>query len=156
MKVCPKCNNQVEDSAVFCNLCGAPLDPAAAQQAYGAGYVPYNPYDHTAEYDPQDISSNKVFAMLIYLSSFIGILIALLAANQSPYVMYHLRQALKFMVVEILTGLICVILLWTVIIPIAAGIFLVVLEVIKIICFFQVCSGKAKDAAIIRSMGFLK
>ena len=49
-------------------------------------------------------------------------------------------------------GLLC----WTIIVPIAAGIAYIVLAVVKIICFFQICSGKAKEPAIIRSFGFLK
>ena len=39
-------------------------------------FVPaYDPYDHTAEFDPKDISDNKVFAMLCYLMDFIGIIV---------------------------------------------------------------------------------
>ena len=28
--------------------------------------------------------------------------------------------------------------------------------VLKVICFFQICNGKAKEPAIIRGLGFLK
>ena len=80
-------------------------------------YVPA--FDHTAEFDPKDISDNKVFAMLGYLLGIFGIIISLLASRTSEYTMFHVRQALKFM----------------------AG----VLGVIKIICFFQICQGKAKE-----------
>ncbi|MGN0601908.1 MAG: zinc-ribbon domain-containing protein [Oscillospiraceae bacterium] len=117
---------------------------------------PYDPFDHTSEFDPKDISDNKVFAMLVYLMGSIGIIIALLASRNSKFVDFHLRQALKFLVVEILIGLITVVLCWTIIVPIAAGIMYVVLTILEIICFFQVCSGKAKEAPIIRSLKFLK
>ena len=70
--------------------------------------------------------------------------------------MFHVRQVLKFTVVNILMWICAGVLCWTFIAPIAAGIMSVVFLVIKIICFFQVCSGKAKDPAIIRSLGFLK
>lgn len=58
----------------------------------------YDPYDHTAEFDPKDISDNKVFAMLCYLMDFIGIIVALLATHSSKYTMFHVRQALKITV----------------------------------------------------------
>lgn len=116
----------------------------------------FDPYDHTAEYSPKDISDNKVIAILVYLMGTIGIIIALLASKESPYVAFHLRQGLKFLAVEVLVGIVSAVLFFTLIVPIAGGIFLIVLWVIKIICFFQICSGKAKEPAIIRSLGFLK
>ena len=154
MKNCPNCNAVLDDNAVFCTSCGAQL--GAPQQSSYAPVPTYDPFDHTAEYDPKDISDNKVFAMLAYLLGAIGIIIALLASNTSPYVKFHIRQALKFVVVEVLTLACLALLFWTIIVPLVGGIFLVVLWVIQIICFFQVCSGKAKEPAIIRSLGFLK
>lgn len=153
MKNCPNCHAVLDDNAVFCPSCGIQL--GAPQQPYATVPV-YDPFDHTAEYDPKDISDNKVFAMLAYLLGTIGIIIALLASSASPYVKFHVRQALKFVVVEILVTICIVLLFWTVIVPIVGGIFLAVLGVIQIICFFQVCSGKAKEPAIIRSLKFLK
>ena len=185
MKICPNCGAQLDDNATFCTACGAnvsaqqpaaapqpgpaPQQPAGAPQSPvaapippqpGYGYAPpaaapaYDPYDHTAEFDPKDISENKVFAMLPYLMSFIGVIIALLAAQDSPFTKFHVRQGLKILVTEILVtivGLIIPILGW-----IALGICLIILLVIEIICFFQVCKGKAKEPAIIKSLGFLK
>jgi len=114
-------------------------------------------YDHTSEFDPKDISDNKVIAMLVYLMGIVGVILAaLIGANTSPYVAFHIRQSLKFMVVEILLVLCCAILFWTIIVPVVAGIFEVVLSVVKIICFVQICQGQAKEPAIIRSFGFLK
>ncbi len=127
----------------------------APYQQYAQAPV-FDPYDHTAEYSPKDISDNKVIAILVYLMGTIGIIIALLASKESPYVAFHLRQGLKFLVVEVLVGIISAVLFFTLIVPIAGGIFLIVLWVIKIICFFQICTGKAKEPAIIRSLGFLK
>ena len=45
---------------------------------------------------------------------------------------------------------------WTVIVPIAAAVVYVILLVLKVIAFFSICSGKAKEPAIIRNLGFLK
>lgn len=121
---------------------------------YAAPYV--DPKDHTAEYDMKDISDNKVMAMLPYLMGTIGIIIALLASRESAYTYFHVRQAVKITVVTILLSLITVLLCWTIIVPIAGGVCAIILFVVRIICFFQVCSGKAKEAAIVSSFGFLK
>ena len=170
MKICPNCNAQLDDAAAFCTNCGVQFaeqpqpQPQPQYPPQGAvppypGYAPapvYDAYDHTAEFDPKDISENKVFAILGYLLGVIGIIVALLAAKSSGFVMFHVRQALKFAVVDILLAICVLLLFWTVIIPIAYGIITCILLVIKIICFFQACSGKAKEPAIIRSLGFLK
>ena len=116
----------------------------------------YDPYDHTAEFDPKDISDNKVFAMLVYLMGTIGIIIALLGSHSSPYVMFHVRQGLKLTVVNMLLTIVMLVLIWTIIVPIAVGIAMAVLFVINIICFFQVCSGKAKEPYIVCKLGFLR
>lgn len=130
------------------------------QQNYAGGMPPYgapyaDPKDHTAEFNPQDISDHKVFAMLPYLLGTIGIIIALLAAKDSNYIMFHVREALKLTVCTVLVGIITAVLCWTVIVPIAGGVCAIILLVVKIICFFQVCYGKAKEAAIVSSFGFL-
>lgn len=167
MKFCNNCGVTLADDATFCTSCGAPVangqptPPPAPGYAPNPGYVPMayapvDPYDHTAEFDPKDISDNKVVCMLIYLSGVVGILVALLLANTSKYAGFHVRQALKFEVVTILATLVMAVLCWTVIVPIAYAILMVALWVVRIICFFQICSGKAKEPAIIRSLGFLK
>ena len=120
---------------------------------YGAPYV--DPKDHTAEFTPQDISEHKIFAMLPYLLGTIGIIIALLAAKDSKYIMFHVREALKLTVCAILVGIVSLLLCWTVIVPMAGGVCAIIILVVKIICFFQICSGKAKEAAIVSSFGFL-
>ena len=175
MQICPKCGNQVNDGVVFCQACGNQMgmpQQAVPQPApvYASPVQNYDPYDHTAEFDAKDISDNKVISMLVYLMGWIGIVIALLAANKSEYAGFHVRQALKFAVLEILSGIagalvgfVSLITVWTVILPIigaiaalALGVFMIVLWVVKIICFFQICSGKAKEPAIIRNFTFLK
>ncbi len=160
MKICPNCQAQLPDDSNFCTTCGTQFAPQGApvppqnQQYYNNYYQ--DPADHTSEFDPKDISDNKVFAMLVYLMGWIGIIIALLASNNSPYAAFHVRQALKFTVLETLLGLCTLLLFWTVIVPIATGICMAILFVVKIICFFQICAGKAKEPAIVRSFGFLK
>ena len=174
MKLCPNCNTSVEDNAAFCNNCGAKFVVENQNSQYHippqtayAATPKYDVYDHTAEFDAQDISNNKVIAMLVYLMGAIGIIIALLASSSSKYVSFHLRQALKFLVVEMLMpialavgAVVCIIpiLGWIAygLLMIAALVAYVVFFVLKIICFFQICSGKAKEPAIIRDLKFLK
>ncbi len=151
MKNCPNCGNPCEDTVAFCNRCGASLNGGAPFQAR-----PYDPADHTAEFETSDISQNKVLAMIPYLMGWIGIIVALLAVNNSKYVAFHVKQALKVQVVTILLGIVTVLLCWTVIVPIAAGICYIILFVLQIIAFFQICGGKAKELPIIKGLGFLK
>jgi uncharacterized membrane protein len=136
-------------------------EPTASGTSYGyqsGGYSAYpgDPYDHTADFDPRDISDNKVIAMLIYLMGIVGIVIALLSQNNSPYVAFHLRQALKIMVVSTLAVFIIAMLCWTVIVPLAGVCFIAALFVVKIICFFDICKGKAREPHIIRNFDFLR
>ena len=176
MKVCPNCQQQMDDNLAFCMNCGTQLpagQPAPAAQPVQtpppvAPTTPYNnqlppqmgpifdPYDHTTEFTAKDISDNKVISMLVYLMGAIGIVIALLAANSSPYAAFHVRQALKFTVVTILLAIITAVLCWTIIVPSVAGLAALVLLVVKIICFFQICKGKAVEPYIIRNLTFLK
>ena len=186
MAFCTKCGAQVPDGSTFCTACGATLAAAAPapapvpqqaapapapqpqaqqqnnfqqnmqqqyQQFQQAQAAPASSYDHTAEFDPKDISENKVYAMATYLLGVIGIVIALLASRDSKYAAFHVRQAMKLEMTSILLLVCCIvpILGWLVAIVGAA-----IIEVLTIIAFFQVCSGKAKEPAIIRSFPFMK
>lgn len=164
MKSCPNCHSQARDDATFCPVCGTMFDtiptlpthpepvytPPTAQPAPA-----FDAHDHTSEFDAADITENKLPSMLVYLLGVLGMVIALLYPNVSPYRKFHIRQAMKFTVCEILLGLVAAVLCWTFVVPFGAGIALTVLTVIKAITFVQVCRGKAKDPAIIRSLKFL-
>ena len=160
MKTCPNCNVQLDDAATFCANCGARISESAqAQPQYtqNTAVPPQgDPYDHTAEFDPEDVSQNKVIAMAAYILGTVGIIIALLAAPQSKYAAFHSRQALKLDIVSTLLLIVSAVLAFTFIVPIAGAVCIAILFVVRIICFFQVCSGKAKDAAIIGKLPFLK
>ncbi len=133
---------------------------AAYNQGPYGGYQQYytqtNPYDHTSEFSAKDVSDNKVIAMMLYLTSFLGVFVALLAAPDSPYLKFHVRQAIKFIVVDTLVGIIGAVLFFTFIIPILAAIFIFVMWICKIITFFSICSGKSVEPVIIRHFGFLR
>ncbi len=154
MKLCPRCNMQLEDSAVFCPNCGTQFIPNAT--ASHQPYMPMDPADHTAEYETADVSAHKLFAMLSYLTSILGIIVTLLACRESEYAMFHVRQSLKIFICEVLLALAAGILAITIIVPVAAAVCIVILFVVRIICFFRVCSGKAVEAPIVKNLGFLK
>ncbi len=113
-------------------------------------------YDHTDEFDAEDISRNKVTAMAAYLLGPLGVIIALLAGKDSPYADFHMRQGLKFVVVEALISFIALLLCWTIVVPAAAVGVAIILEIVKIVTFVSVCKGRAVEPAIIRSLRFLK
>jgi uncharacterized membrane protein len=137
----------MEDSQSFCPTCGTPVNGAPAAATV------INSTDHTAEFDPKDISENKVVAMLPYLASYIGIIVAAIIAKDSPYVAFHIRQALKLAVCEIIC---CIMFVIPILGWIAGGICLAIIGILGIIAFFQVCGGKAKEPAIISNLKFLK
>lgn len=149
MKFCPNCGAELPEGALACPSCGASFASAAPA-------APANPWDHTAEYDPADISENKVMAMLPYAVGILGVIVAMLARSDSPYTDFQVRQYLKLLVCKFVVGVISAVLCFTFIVPIAGCICLAILFVIQVICFVRVCLGKAVEAPIVRNLGFLK
>lgn len=167
MKICPNCNCQLDDNAVFCTNCGIPFVAPRTPPAPVVAAPVVDPYDHTNEFDAKDISDNKVIAMLVYFMGPIGIIIALLAGNTSGYASFHVRQALKFTATEILASIALVLCIVINIIPylgwfvyalvaLAYVALMGTITVLKFICFFQICKGQAKEAAIIRNLKFMR
>lgn len=156
MAFCSKCGTQVQDGAPFCPNCGAPMGaPGQAMPNYApAPIVPE--WDHTGEFDPRDISENKVFALATYLLGFIGIIIVFLGAKESKYAMWHAKNALTLEVVAAFVALATAVLSWTCIVPVAGAVCIIIIAVLEIICIFNVFAGKAKEPAIIRGLSFLK
>ena len=109
--------------------------------------------DHTAEFDPTDISDNKVLAMIPYLLGVMGVIITLLASGKSPYAFFHVKQALKIYVISAISLVLAIIpfIGWFVI-----GIWMIITYVLNIICFIKVCQNKAEQPPIISSFKFLK
>lgn len=163
MKNCPTCNAQLNDDVIFCPNCGTnfnagpvPNQQQPNMQQPNMQQPVYNQYDHTSEFDPADISDGKVFAMLPYLLSILGVIVAVLCRKDNPYVDFHVKEALKLTVVETFLLVVAGVLAFTFIVPILAGICVMIVVVLQIIAFFQVCGGKAKEAGIIRSFKMFK
>lgn len=185
MKQCTNCGTQFDDNVQFCPNCGqAAANQTAANQgaqynAQGApnaaqngaqgnyqqyagapyGYAPQyvpNPYDHTAEFSAQDVSENKPYALLLYISGIIGIVVCLLLKSDSAFLKFHLKQAVKIFVTQALVLMFGALLAFTIIVPLAAAVCTVILFVIQLICFFRVCGGKSVEPPIVAGLSFLK
>ena len=151
MKFCTRCGTQNEDGNAVCTSCGTPFAVYT-----GAPTMQVNPYDHTAEMDPKAISENKVVAMLPYLIGWVGIILCALLSANSKFASFHVREALKLTVCKILVVIVGVVLFWTFIVPLLAGLLYFVLWVVGIIGFFNVCRGKAVSLPVVKGLGFLK
>lgn len=169
MKNCPNCNAPLNDDAAFCLNCGAqtganpnPQQNAQPQQNVYAQPMPaapvVSPTDHTADFSPAEVSDNKLFAVLVYALSIVGVVIALLANlnNKSDYLKFHVKQGLKIFITELIVSFCSAVLCWTCIVPIAGAICAVILMVVDVICFIQTLRNKSVEPPIINSLGFLK
>lgn len=178
MKVCPNCRNQITEDAVFCPVCGTAIDALpriSAQQTTQHTYdnptvhntqstaVYIDPFDHTKDFDPRDISENKVAAMLAYLLGPVGILLALLSSGSSKYAGFHAKQAMKLTVAEILGAVLLAVVsfvLWNIrlriLMSFVATVSMMGLTVLHLLCFVQVCKGKAKEVYLVCNLSFLK
>lgn len=167
MKNCPNCRAQAKDEALFCPVCGTMLDvvPQLSVEYFQPEpqQIPvsmpvtavHDVFDHTSDYAADDIRENKLPSMAAYLLDFIGVIIALLMCPSSAYGRFHIRQALKFIILEALITAVSLLLCWTFIVPILGIVALLVLIILKTVCFVDVCKGRAKDAVLLRKIKFL-
>ena len=146
MKFCPNCRITFDDSASNCSQCGAPLMTVPNTAAA-------DPTDHTAEFDPADIHDNKLFAMMPYIFSLVGMLIAVVIGQKSPYTMFHVKQALKIQILAFISVIFSIV---PIIGWIATSVCMIIAVVVEIICFVRVCQNKAIEAPIASKFGFLK
>ena len=129
----------------------APYGQSPYQQGYG--YPQYDPKDHTSEFDAADIAENKLFAAVPYFFSSLLGLIAGIYVKDSAFVKFHIKNALKLDIVSII---LCLFFAIPFIGWIFSGVCLLILAIVRIICMVQVLQGKACDAPIVSSLGFLK
>lgn len=122
--------------------------------------------NYNAGYSREDISENKVVAMAAYLLGPIGIIIALLAARDSAYTAFHVRQALKLTVSSAVLEIAAAVFALFGMVPLVGIIFQLVLAVIgiawlavlvlRLAAIAQVGDGEAKEPAFIRNLSFFK
>jgi len=125
-----------------------------------------NTPDTSASYTPTDIESNKVMAVLAYISFLV--LIPLFAAKDSPYARYHTNQGLVLFLLSMACGVICSlissILAWIPIIGWIMAFLISIIEwaigivtlVLMILGIINAATGKAKELPIIGSLKILK
>lgn len=137
-----------------------PVTPAYVPGGQPAPAVPApekaNAYNHTKDFEAEDIEQNKLYAMLIYVTGVIGIIIGKLVSPDSKFLQFHIRQYVKIIVAEMLCAIFTVASCWLGISVLAFGVICVILLVVRIICFFKTASGNAEEVPILRGMSFLK
>ena len=148
MKICPNCGAQLDDSTTFCTSCGAALETDVVSDP--------QPVERAEEPAEDDIAKNKLFGIIVYVASVLGIIVALLGAPDSPFVRFHVRQALKLTICEAIVAVASVLLCWTVIVPVAGAIAGIILLVVTVICFINACKGRMEEPPIVKNIGFLK
>ena len=176
MTYCGKCGAQVQDGVKFCQGCGAAVETKVennTQQAQPESQPPQNDFsqkiqnlnntaDTTADFDAQDITSNKAMAILAYFGPLV--LIPIFAAKQSKFARYHSNQGLVLLIASILYG-IAYSILSSIILAISwrlyflvsiIGLVSIVITILAIIGIINAATGKAKELPLIGKFKILK
>ena len=109
MPFCSNCGTEIKEDAKFCTSCGKAVEEkkeetagekntqqsntytAPAGNDFGAKVNEFtNTEDKTAEFEPTDISDNKVYSILAYIG--ILVLVPILAAPKSKFARFHANQ----------------------------------------------------------------
>lgn len=173
-KNCQSCGKELDDSAQFCDGCGASFvsadpnqqgqgnyAPPPPNQPYGQQQPPYGqqqpPYGQQqpnaggAEevFSPEDIEKNKTIAGLAYLIFFLP----LVACPESRFARFHANQALVLLILFVASAIINVIPIIGCVISVIVWIFAIVVGIIGMINGF---SGKAKRLPLIGKINIIK
>ncbi len=176
MTYCSKCGAQVQDGVKFCQGCGAAVETKVennAQKAQPRHAAPQNDFsqkiqnhnntaDTTAEFDAQDIGSNKAMAILAYFGPLV--LIPIFAAKDSKFARYHSNQGLVLLLAAIAYGIVYNILSaiilaisWRLYFVVSIiGLVSIVITVLAIIGIINAATGKAKELPLIGKFKILK
>jgi uncharacterized membrane protein len=114
-----------------------------------------NTPDITSQYDPQDIESNKIMALLSYIGFLF--IVPLLAAKDSKFARFHANQGIVLFIATIVLNIVSVLLGY---IPVVGLILLWVMRVIwwvlAVLGIVNAFSGKAKQLPLIGGITILK
>lgn len=117
-----------------------------------------NTADTTAEFDQNDITTNKVMAILAYLSWLV--IIPLFGAKESKFARFHCNQGLVLAIAEIIAWVVFGILRK---LPLIGWIFGLCDGLLSLVCFIfavlgiiNAANGRAKELPIIGSFKILK
>ena len=183
MAFCINCGSQMEDDAAFCPNCGAQTPNAAYPPPTGPAAIPVgvpieamdNPKkkkdksaflgkDHTDEFDKQDISDNKAYALFAFLFGILGLIIALLAGNHSPYIRFQVRQVVKLIITQfifLLALCICCVFVFIPGIGLFIALFLIwAISMLDLVIFVAgivfICMGKARELPLVCWFPFMR
>lgn len=103
-----------------------------------------NTADTTQDFDPEDINTNKVMAILCYLG--ILIVVPFISAKDSKFVKYHLNQGLILLLLGIAIGIVgCI----PVVGSILNGVGGLVCLILMVIGILNAARGEAKELPVI-------
>lgn len=178
MAFCKNCGTSLPEGATFCSQCGTPVSDTASQAATERqqdGTKAKNIFDtddSTAEFDPADISQNKIMAVLSYIG--ILVLIPIFAAKDSKFARFHATQGLNvcvfsvayYIVYAILTAILRAIFYSSYALMGVGSVILGILGVVnalasavilvyEILGIVNACQGKAKQLPIIGKIDIL-
>lgn len=130
-KFCNVCGNQLDDSALFCPVCGARTEePQPQPQPAPEFRQPFDNYDMQA-----DIAANKNLAAVGYIGMLI---ISLVAAPNSRFIRFHANQALLLTLFSLLS-----------VIPIVGWIWGVFCVICLIMGIMNAINGQFKELPLI-------
>ena len=154
----------LRDGAQFCPSCGAAAANPAQQQSQPQYTYQMNgmPVDPELQFDPQDVQTNKVNAVLSYFG--ILVLVPIFTAKNSKFARFHANQGLLLLICEvvyttfyrILTGVLNAISSHLTFITVLFSLVYIVLFVFAVIGIASAAGGKAKKLPIIGDYTILK
>lgn len=171
MKYCQYCGTELPDDTKFCPSCGKETSNNE-QKSQAADYQKkvedavqgfMNTPDETDCYDANDISNNKVLAVLAYLG--ILIIVPLIAAPQSKFAKFHVNQGLVLLIasiiVNIATGILSTIAFFIAeiigaLVGLVSGVVGLVIFIFTIIGIVNAAQGKAKELPLIGKIRLFK
>ena len=116
-------------------------------------YQKFDPSDHTADFDVRDIADNKLFAALPYFFSCLAGILAGMYVKDSEFIKFHTKVNIQY---DIISMIILLFFAIPIIGWIVGAVLMLIVLVCKVISIIYVLQGKAKDAPIVGSIGFLK
>ena len=134
---CSKCGSPVPDGSPSCPNCGAVFSSSASQPTYQKPPTPM--------FAPADIEENRGVAILTAIfNSFFWI--PIIYDKSSPYGMFYANNAVLLIILSAIVSIISSILFFTIIIPIAAAVFLMVLWIMNLV---NACKGYEKPLPLV-------
>ncbi len=190
MAFCAKCGTQIGEGVNFCPGCGAPVEAQGqanqnSQANSNGGNTAENigkkiadlnnTADYSANFDNQDIESNKAMAILAYFGPLV--LIPIFAAPNSKYARYHANQGILLLILEVAYSIVQAILQailkaifpwnWSIgyfggrgaiynILNGVIGLVWIVVPVLIVIGIINAVQGRAKELPVIGKFKILK